>query len=311
MKTIYFTAGPVPTPQEITAAAAISGEVVLRNAEYVGPTDAIELCDAVAGDVPQIYIDYFKKPDGYFVDAPEDGQTYGRKDAAWDEVTSGGGGGGGLQPEDPAIYLNSILVARPESEGSCAWDMPVQIPAFGALNASAPYELTSTPLPFVSSGFSPKESGRTVYSFFLEVITPGIFILNRKVFVGTSDVPDPITEEMRYAYTLKVHAPGDDTPPKFVSFDRFSYSNAAITTFLAGVPDPAEFNDNVIDGETIKILDLNAGKYLIEVELSVFNSSAFFGSFAFEAAAMTGSGGIFDVGMCDFFSRNPELMPSA
>lgn len=93
MKTIYFTVGPVPTPQEITDAAAISGEVVLRNAEYVGTTDAIELCDAVAGAVPQIYIDYFKKPDGYFVDAPEDGQTYGRKDAAWDEVTSGGGGG--------------------------------------------------------------------------------------------------------------------------------------------------------------------------------------------------------------------------
>lgn len=94
MKTIYFTVGQVPTPQEITAASAISGEVVLRNAEYVGPTDAIELCDAVAGAVPQIYIDYFKKPYGYFVDAPEDGKTYGRKDAAWDEVTSGGGGGG-------------------------------------------------------------------------------------------------------------------------------------------------------------------------------------------------------------------------
>ena len=306
MKTIYFTAGPVPTPQEITDAAAISGEVVLRNAEYVGTTDAIELCDAVAGAVPQIYIDYFKKPDGYFVDAPEDGQTYGRKDAAWDEVTSGGGGGGGLNPEYPAYYLNSILYALPG--GGCAWGPVPDIGTVASMPEEEPYELLTIARSIVDLAYPASGSGTTKFTQLLEVSQAGIFVINKKVYFVDIVASDYLTEQFRHAYTLKVFQSGDDVSSKHVSFERYSVSNAAIQTFLNGFADPEAITE--YSSDTLALLNLNPGKYLIELEVSANNRSQFYGRVEFTATELGGGqGSIFTTSMNDFTIRHKDLMP--
>ena len=55
-KILYFIEGPIPTEEELHYAKQLSGEVTFRNAAGVtDDTHAIELCDGVAGKVPEVY----------------------------------------------------------------------------------------------------------------------------------------------------------------------------------------------------------------------------------------------------------------
>lgn len=55
-KILYFIIGPLPTLKDEEAAEKIKANVVFRNAEHVPKLKhAIEICDGVAGAVPEAY----------------------------------------------------------------------------------------------------------------------------------------------------------------------------------------------------------------------------------------------------------------
>lgn len=54
-KILYFVDGVAPTGEDITAAAAINGQVCFRNARAVPADGCLEECDGVAGKVPAPY----------------------------------------------------------------------------------------------------------------------------------------------------------------------------------------------------------------------------------------------------------------
>jgi len=58
-KIIYFVSGHHPTSEQFEEAAEIRGHVVFRNAHKVPAGGALEECDGVAGDVPQVYADKY------------------------------------------------------------------------------------------------------------------------------------------------------------------------------------------------------------------------------------------------------------
>jgi len=53
-KVLFFITGPVPTKADVAAASEIVGNVVFRNANFAG-SEHPEICDAVAGCVPENY----------------------------------------------------------------------------------------------------------------------------------------------------------------------------------------------------------------------------------------------------------------
>lgn len=57
---LYFVEGPAPTARQLDEAFSMNATVVFRNALAV-PAEAhsLELCDGVAGVVPQLYADTF------------------------------------------------------------------------------------------------------------------------------------------------------------------------------------------------------------------------------------------------------------
>lgn len=59
-KILYFVDGHAPTPDDFTAAAELTATVVFRNARAV-PSEphSLEICDGVAGKVPEIYAKKF------------------------------------------------------------------------------------------------------------------------------------------------------------------------------------------------------------------------------------------------------------
>jgi hypothetical protein len=59
-KILYFTKGMVPTDEELAEAEAL-GTKAFRCSRFVGITSPIEKCEAVYGDVPKRYKDYFSK----------------------------------------------------------------------------------------------------------------------------------------------------------------------------------------------------------------------------------------------------------
>ena len=59
-KILYFVNGTLPTPNDFKKASEISGNVVFRNANFVPNEEhALEICDGVAGNVPEIYAKRF------------------------------------------------------------------------------------------------------------------------------------------------------------------------------------------------------------------------------------------------------------
>lgn len=53
---LFFTAGPVPTDKEYEAALDLRGmNIGFRNVQLYSANTAMELCDAVAGEVPEAY----------------------------------------------------------------------------------------------------------------------------------------------------------------------------------------------------------------------------------------------------------------
>ena len=62
-KILYFIDGPVPTKADYAGAYALApGNVVYRNSQHVpAEPHALEQCDGVAGNVPEIYAKAFPK----------------------------------------------------------------------------------------------------------------------------------------------------------------------------------------------------------------------------------------------------------
>lgn len=55
-KILYFINGPLPTKEQRKEAEDIKASVHFRNAQYVpSESHALEICDGVAGEVPEIY----------------------------------------------------------------------------------------------------------------------------------------------------------------------------------------------------------------------------------------------------------------
>ena len=287
MKTIYFTAGPVPTPQEITDAAAISGKVVLRNAEYVGTTDAIELCDAVAGAVPQIYIDYFKKSDGYFVEAPEDGQTYGRKDAAWDEVTSGGGGGG-LSPLYPAQHYGSILIALNPAlgEGDCGWSPTmenVETNIYNGRDANTQVDGSN----FVICGSDSGEYGTRTFKVILYVHSNTNFSLTSKLRVQNPTTEDTF-DSYGYLSLYESEITRDDGTVIKRGFKHNNHQKSYLYDYMDTVLDPNSF-DNIYNESVVTTAALITGTYLLKLNLDFNNDVALYMNETFFFSADGGS----------------------
>ena len=78
-KILFFVDGPAPTPEDFTAASELNGTVVFRNARAV-PSEAhsLEICDGVAGVVPDIYAKAY----------PEAAEAIKKKAAELKELTS-------------------------------------------------------------------------------------------------------------------------------------------------------------------------------------------------------------------------------
>lgn len=59
-KILYFVSGPAPTAEQLAEANEMSATVVFRNALAVpAEQHSLEICDGVAGDVPQLYAEEF------------------------------------------------------------------------------------------------------------------------------------------------------------------------------------------------------------------------------------------------------------
>lgn len=55
-KILYFIEGVAPRPEDFEAASQMAATVVFRNARAVPPEQhSLEICDGVAGKVPEIY----------------------------------------------------------------------------------------------------------------------------------------------------------------------------------------------------------------------------------------------------------------
>jgi hypothetical protein len=59
-KILYFIEGVAPSPEDYEAASQLQATVVFRNALFV-PTEphSLEMCDGVAGEVPDIYAEAY------------------------------------------------------------------------------------------------------------------------------------------------------------------------------------------------------------------------------------------------------------
>ena len=63
-KILFFITGAVPSAEEFETAQALNADVKFRNALAVSnEPQSLEVCDGVAGDVPQIYAEAFPDAD--------------------------------------------------------------------------------------------------------------------------------------------------------------------------------------------------------------------------------------------------------
>lgn len=256
MITIFFTAGAIATPSEIEVAGKIDVTVLMRNAEWVNAASGVETCDAVAGAVPQIYIDYFKKPEGYFVDAPSDGITYGRLDKGWSEVTSGGG------------YIETIMNM------------------YGTENF--PYELSSEYLPFSNFQASPGSFFKARNIVEIRVLVPLELTFNRKLRVGTSTITDTDSDKVYYNYDIQLINQQGSNEVRL--FNNSTIDNSSIAAFLDTVPDPS-IPQNDYDSEDLRSVSLSAGTYRLMFELDVQNRTEFEATMQFNLSGTGGNGG--------------------
>lgn len=54
-KVLFFVAGNMPTQEDFEAAADLKATVSFRNASAILPDGYVEVCDGVAGEVPESY----------------------------------------------------------------------------------------------------------------------------------------------------------------------------------------------------------------------------------------------------------------
>lgn len=54
-KILFFVDGMAPTPDDMAAAAEITGQICFRNARVIPAEGALEECDGVAGHIPAPY----------------------------------------------------------------------------------------------------------------------------------------------------------------------------------------------------------------------------------------------------------------
>lgn len=55
LKILFFVNGFCPSPEQFEAAQKLAAQVCFRNALAVSADDALELCDGVTGEVPEVY----------------------------------------------------------------------------------------------------------------------------------------------------------------------------------------------------------------------------------------------------------------
>lgn len=56
---LFFIAAATPSPKEFAEAMTYGPNVRYRNAQYIKESDALEICDGVAGQVPEKYAEAF------------------------------------------------------------------------------------------------------------------------------------------------------------------------------------------------------------------------------------------------------------
>jgi hypothetical protein len=128
------------------------------------------------------YVDHFS-PQDQSLDAPSDGQTYGRQDGSWVPVSSGGGGGGGDAVQKTGDTMTGTLtVASPDNTQGLAVTDP-----WGDTTQIGPYSIAVTNTSNYPSSIALIDHAGTS----IRLDTNGITVRGDKFDVNVTPTPTP------------------------------------------------------------------------------------------------------------------------